>query len=113
MSKYRIEETERLAGVFKALSNPNRLAIFLRLVSCCEPGTRYSADPDPGTCVGEVSRGLGIVPSTVSHHLKELRQAGLIRMERNGQKSECWVDPDMLQKLAEFFYNGNDGVMGR
>jgi ArsR family transcriptional regulator len=46
---------------------------------------------------------LGIVPSTVSHHIKELRRAGLIRMERRGQKIECWVDPEVLKELAGFF----------
>lgn len=55
------------------------------------------------TCVGEIGKNLGIVPSTVSHHLRELRRAGLIRMERRGQKVECSVDPETLQTLARFF----------
>jgi DNA-binding transcriptional ArsR family regulator len=103
MSKYRNKDRDRLVEIFKALSNPNRLAIFMRLVDCCAPGTHCSAEPDPGTCVGEVSDGLGIVPSTVSHHLKELRRAGLVQTERVGQKAECWVDPETLKLLADFF----------
>ena len=106
MSNYRTNELERFAEIFKALSNPNRLAIFMRLLDCCAPGTRCSADAEPGTCVGDVSQGLEIVPSTVSHHLKELRQAGLIKMERNGQKAECWVDPTMMDAVAKFFSSG-------
>jgi ArsR family transcriptional regulator len=55
-------------------------------------------------CVGELGRDLSIAPSTVSHHLKELRTAGLIHMERRGQSIECWVEPDTLGTLSEFFH---------
>mgnify|MGYP003905405807 CR=1 FL=1 len=41
-------------------------------------------------CVGELGKDLNIVASTISHHMKELRQAGLVRMERRGQRIECW-----------------------
>ncbi|MFH0960261.1 MAG: metalloregulator ArsR/SmtB family transcription factor [Pseudomonadota bacterium] len=83
----------RFAEIFRALSNPNRLKIFLRLVSCCPPGTKCDADVALRHCVGDLCRGLDIDPSTVSHHIKELRQAGLIRMERHGKNMLCWVDP--------------------
>ena len=80
---------------------------FLRLVSCCAPGTRASidtdVDPEGCACVGELGQDLGIVPSTISHHIKELRRAGLIRMERRGQKIECWIDPETVAALREFF----------
>ena len=46
-------------------------------------------------CVGELGDGLELAPSTVSHHLKELRRAG--------QHVECWANPDALERLAEFF----------
>jgi ArsR family transcriptional regulator len=107
MSKYRDEEIGAFAEIFKALSNPNRLRIFLRLASCCAPGTRASidtdVDPEGCACVGELGQDLGIVPSTISHHIKELRRAGLIRMERRGQKIECWIDPETVVALREFF----------
>jgi ArsR family transcriptional regulator len=103
MSNYRNDRLERLAEAFKALSNPNRLRIFSRLISCCMPGTVCSADEDMGACVGELGQDMGIAPSTVSHHIKELRRAGLIRMKRRGKKVECWIDPDMLKDLADFF----------
>jgi ArsR family transcriptional regulator len=107
MSKYRDKNIEQFAEIFKALSNPNRLKIFLRLLSCCPPGTRGSIDSNIAleqcACVGELGQDLGIVPSTISHHIKELRRAGLIRMERRGQKIECWVDPETVKTLQGFF----------
>jgi ArsR family transcriptional regulator len=106
MSNYREKEIEKFAEIFKALSNPNRLRIFLRLVSCCEPGTITSIsnmESEGCACVGELGQDLDIVPSTISHHIKELRQAGLIRMERRGQKIECWVDPEAVAALRNFF----------
>jgi ArsR family transcriptional regulator, arsenate/arsenite/antimonite-responsive transcriptional repressor len=107
MSKY--ENIENYAGMFKALSNPNRLRIFLRLISCCSPGTvwtvpeKSNSGPDVCACVGDLGHDLGIVPSTLSHHIKELRQAGLIRMKRNGQKIEYFIDPEAIAALKDFF----------
>jgi len=43
-------------------------------------------------CVGDLGDGLELAPSTVSHHLKELRRAG--------QHVECWADSDVLECLA-------------
>jgi len=103
MSKYEKEAALDFAQIFKALSNPNRLRIFMRLASCCPPGTPSPIANDACACVGELGQDLDIVPSTVSHHIKELHRAGLIRSARKGQKMECWVDPEVLQKVREFF----------
>lgn len=105
MSKYQDDQIKQFAEIFKALSNPNRLRMFLHLVTCCVPGTVGSFDAEAGVsaCVGDLGRDLDIVPSTVSHHIKELHRAGLVRMERRGQKIECWVDPVILRDLALFF----------
>ena len=97
------KEIERYAEMFKALSNPNRLKIFLRLITCCPPGTVHSLEAGTGSCVGELGKELEVVPSTVSHHIKELYRAGLIRMRRNGQRIECWVDAQALKDLSQFF----------
>lgn len=54
-------------------------------------------------CVGDLAKELEIVPSTVSHHLKELTQAGLITTERCGREIRCRVEPKLLRELGEFF----------
>lgn len=92
-----------LDEVFKALSNPHRLQLFRRLMGCCAPGTRCSVDEATRFCVGELGEELDIAPSTLSHHLKELNRAGLVRMERQGRHIQCWVEPETLTELAGFF----------
>ena len=101
MSNYGNDKT--LAEMFKALSNPHRLALFYRLMTCCAPGTKCCTDAGMKFCVSELGEGLGIAASTLSHHLKALHQAGLIRMERNGKNVECWVEPKVLEELSSFF----------
>jgi ArsR family transcriptional regulator len=95
-------DPERFAAYFRALSNPHRLRLFLRLAACL-PEEATCAERDMRRCVGVIGRDLGVTPPTVSHHLKELRQAGLVHMERRGQNIECWVEPITLRELAEFF----------
>jgi len=102
MSKY-YHEHSTLSETFKALSNPHRLALFNRLMSCCAPGTKCDANVAVRFCVGDLGEGLNIAPSTLSHHLKELNRAGLVEMERNGKNVECWVEAEKLKALSSFF----------
>jgi ArsR family transcriptional regulator len=106
MSNNEKENLKRFADIFKALSNPHRLRIFMKLATCCVPGTICEVEPASSAYVGELAQDLDIVPSTVSHHIKELRQAGLLRMRRQGQKIECWVDPEVYNDLVKFFQGG-------
>ena len=96
MSNYPTKDAEELAELFKALSNPHRLKIFVNLALCCRPG--QACAPNMRACVGELGDGLELAPSTVSHHLKELRRVGLIHMKRAGQHVECWADPEALAR---------------
>ncbi|MDH5547841.1 MAG: metalloregulator ArsR/SmtB family transcription factor [Gammaproteobacteria bacterium] len=102
MSNYETNP-QQTAEMFKALSNPHRLQLFRRLMSCCEPGTRCSTEEAVRYCVSELGQGVDISPSTLSHHLKELNRAGLVHMERKGKFVECWVEPAVLQHLSTFF----------
>ncbi|MGA2367495.1 MAG: metalloregulator ArsR/SmtB family transcription factor [Dehalococcoidia bacterium] len=95
-------KAEKYAEMFKALSNPHRLKIFLRL-ACCGPEGMACKKDNICECVGDLSGNLGIAQSTISHHLKELHRAGLISTRRNGQRIECWVDKGILERLADFF----------
>jgi ArsR family transcriptional regulator len=104
MSNYLNVDVDRFAATFKALSNPQRLRLFLRLADCCRSESGPCCGPEETSrCVGEVGRDLGLAASTISHHLKELARADLIRMQRKGRTIQCWVEPDTLRNLAEFF----------
>jgi ArsR family transcriptional regulator len=99
MSKYQFKDVDQLAEVFRALSNPQRLRIYLQLVSCCSSDVACS-DDEIANCSGSFGRDLGIAPSTISHHLKELRRAGLITMVRRGKHVLCDFDHDVLNELG-------------
>lgn len=102
MSNY-LTDVDRIAERFRALGNPQRLRLFLRLAECCRPGEACCDVDSERRCVGEIGADVNVAPPTVSHHLKELRRAGLIHMERNGRNIECWVEPETLRDLAHFF----------
>lgn len=102
MSNYR-KDLYGMAEMFKALSNPHRLALFNRLITCCEPGTRCQPEQAIRCCVGDLGKDMEIAPSTLSHHLKELHRADLIQMQRNGKHVECWVEPDVVLRIGRFF----------
>ena len=88
--------------MFKALSNVSRLLIFRRLCTCCDAGTHCRGRGPQIPCVSDLGEDLGIAASTLSHHMKELRNAGLIKMQRNGQNIECWVEPKVLKEITKF-----------
>ncbi len=102
MSKSITLDLQQYADIFKALSNLHRLKIFMRLASCSVEGDTCSSDGQICECVGVLGRDLGVSAPTVSHHLKELQRAGLIKMKRRGQRIECWVDPDIHDALEKF-----------
>src|SRR5512136_486952 len=105
MSNIRDDEVERLAAAFRALSNPQRLRMFIKLATaCCAPGVRWRrGEKTRFCCASEVGAGLNLAASTVSHHLKELRQAGLMHVERHGRRIDCWVSEETLGLLASSF----------
>ena len=90
-----------MADAFKALSNPHRLQLFLELIHCCPLGTEWEGDPV--RCVGELGQGLGVAPSTLSHHIKELNRSGLVQTERRGRNIVCRIDTNMVMALRDFF----------
>ncbi|RBM07234.1 transcriptional regulator [Streptomyces sp. PT12] len=81
-----------LAKVFKALGDPVRLR--LRLLSLI--ASRQGGE----VCVCELTPAFDVSQPTISHHLKRLRQAGLIDGERRGTWVYYRVLPEALEGLA-------------
>lgn len=70
-----------MAKVLKALSHPNRLELYLEIANKSE--ARFETGEE--CFIGEVIGSLRIGAPTISHHLKELSNAGLITTERRGK----------------------------
>ena len=74
-------DTNQLAKVLKALSNPNRLELYLEIVKKNEASFQTG-----GECfITDIIDSLDIGAPTISHHLKELANAELITTERRGK----------------------------
>ncbi len=83
-------ERERLVGIFKALSDPTRLDIF-----------RLVAAQDAPLCACDVVERFAVSQPTVSHHMKVLRDAGLVVVSRRGVWAYYAVDPAGLTSLRD------------
>jgi ArsR family transcriptional regulator, arsenate/arsenite/antimonite-responsive transcriptional repressor len=90
-----------LARVFKALGDPTRLAIYEIVRDGTDPREGHSTAEIENSISGIAAR-FDLTLSTVSHHIKELRGAGLIRCERRGQSIYCSVDPAVLEEVRTF-----------
>jgi DNA-binding transcriptional ArsR family regulator len=72
----------RIVAVFKALSNDSRLAVFEEIR---RGQARGSYDDKDRLTVCNVADKFDLSLSTISHHIKELRNAGLVTCQRQGQ----------------------------
>jgi ArsR family transcriptional regulator, arsenate/arsenite/antimonite-responsive transcriptional repressor len=89
-------DVEQLARAFKALSNPNRLSIYLEVLR------QYRTEMK--SCgLSHLIDSLAIGAPTISHHTKELVDAGLISVQRDGRFIRCTLNDEMRDKLSAFF----------
>lgn len=77
------------ADRFRALGDPNRLKVLALL------GRR----PHFGE---ELAEGLGLSPATITHHIRTLRQSGLVQSRREGRYVLHALDPRSLEQSSEF-----------
>ncbi|MFD6033606.1 ArsR/SmtB family transcription factor [Streptomyces griseoincarnatus] len=82
-------DAEKMAAMFKALSDPVRLRLFSRVAS----------HPDGEACVCDIA-DVGVSQPTVSHHLKKLREAGLLTSERRGTWVYYQVAPSVVAAMS-------------
>jgi ArsR family transcriptional regulator len=86
-----LDAAERLARIFKALGDPTRV----RLLSL------IAAHSDGEACVCDLTGPVGLSQPTVSHHLKQLVDAGLIIRDQRGRWSFYRVVQPALDALAD------------
>ena len=83
-------EAEGLSVLFKAIADPVRLRL-LSLIACHDGGE---------ACVCDLAGAFDLTAPTISHHLKVLRQAGLIGSQRRGTWVYYWINPEVLARLS-------------
>jgi ArsR family transcriptional regulator len=93
-------ELSNISRYLKALSSEQRLRVYLMILQ---------AEREEDGCCQGVLRAfskacdmLSVSRSTVSHHIKELEDSGLLSCERQGQSVCCQVDAAALKELREF-----------
>ncbi|MFD7509190.1 ArsR/SmtB family transcription factor [Streptomyces sp. NPDC059853] len=83
-------QSAELAQVFKALGDPVRVRLLSMIAS--QPGGEI--------CVCDLTPAFDLSQPTISHHLKLLRQAGLIDSERRGTWVHYRLVPETTDRLA-------------
>ena len=84
-------EQNDIAALFKALAHPARVAIV-----------EYLHNVDSCIC-GDIVNELPLAQATVSQHLKELKNAGIIKGSIEGTSICYCLNPDVLKKLEGYF----------
>jgi ArsR family transcriptional regulator len=83
------EQAERMGRIAKALGDPIRMQLVD--VLCKHPGK---------ICVCELVPLFDLSQPTISHHLKVLREAGIVGSERQGLWAYYYVNPEALEELS-------------
>ena len=84
-----VEHAVTFAAMFKALGDPVRL----RLLSLIAAG--------PEVCVCDLTDAFALTGPTISHHLRVLRETGLVECERRGTWVYYWIRPEALRQLSD------------
>lgn len=82
------DDAARLAPMFKALGDPVRLRMASMIAA------------RPEVCVCEITPAFDLSSGTISHHLKTLREAGLVDSERRGTYVYYWINPQAVGALS-------------
>lgn len=83
------DEAAATAAVFKALADPARVRIVNVLATAGRP-----------VCACDLEAPTGLSQPTVSHHMRKLTAAGLVRRERRGTWAYYALDPAAARRLA-------------
>jgi ArsR family transcriptional regulator len=85
------DQAVALAPMFKALGDPIRLRLMSMITSTRE------------VCVCDLTDAFDVSAPTISHHLRVLREAGLVDCERRGTWVYYWTRPQVLNQLGALF----------
>lgn len=90
-------DTKKMAKIFKALSNPNRLELYLKIARANEASFETGCE----CFVTDLIDSLNIGAPTISHHIKELSNAELIFTEKRGKFLICRVNEKLVTEVSK------------
>jgi ArsR family transcriptional regulator, arsenate/arsenite/antimonite-responsive transcriptional repressor len=90
----------QLDEVFKALASEHRREI-LRLLGESTPASGKTCCAADEVCACKLTERLGLAPSTISHHMSVLRNAGLVDGRKDGLWTYYTLQRDVLEGAAE------------
>lgn len=96
-----MKDVKTLAKAFRALSHPNRLQIFMNLWN--ESRLDLQKGRTHECFLVTLLQNMKIGAPTVSHHVKELENAGLITTSKEGKQLTCAINPAMVSELKALF----------
>ena len=89
-------DTRRMAKIMKALSNENRLSLYLEIAQ------KQETDFEDTACmVSDVMKLFKLSAPTISHHLKELANADLITTERKGKFLVARINKETIDEVEQ------------
>lgn len=91
--------TVKLAKILKALSHPKRLELYFKIAEKNE--TDFEAGCE--CFVTDMIHALKLGAPTISHHIKELENAGLITTERKGKYLSATIKEETLAEVNKIF----------
>jgi ArsR family transcriptional regulator len=95
-----------LVKIFKALSCDQRYYLFRTLYEWCEAASdkdgEFACIDGLDKCFTKACCCMDLSRSTISHHFKELQNAGLISYTRKGQSFVCRINPEAVQAVRDF-----------
>jgi ArsR family transcriptional regulator len=94
------EAAVQLAPLFKALSDPVRLRLLSLIASTTE------------VCVCDLTEAFQLTGATISHHLRVLRETGLVDCERRGTWVYYWIKAGVLHQMGGLLLTAPHGESG-
>lgn len=98
-----MNKKNKLSVIFKVLSDENRLRILTLVhrqkLKC---PSEKEGQCEKRTCINDLNKQLKISLPTVSHHVKELVNAGILTIKKEGRWSYLQTNPKSLKEAADF-----------
>lgn len=81
-----MKSDSELASLFDAFAHPSRIGVLRTLLPCAQSGINF----------GDLAKALGLSPSTLTHHLREMEEAGVVNRQVSGRSTVLRLNTETL-----------------